>query len=373
MNQLDALRAFAVGAVLIEHFFPTTSSIYKFWEWGGAGVRLFFVISGFLITGILLSYRETAEQQDLKRTKALKMFYIRRFIRIFPIYYLTLAITAILGVQYVRETLGWHLSYTSNIFFSITNDWHGPVAHLWSLSVEEQFYLVWPLFILFLPKVWIKSFLLIIISIGFSSRLIFSLMGANLIASNSLTFQCFDFLGVGGLIAYTRLYSNEFNKSTIKIARVAGMVCTLGLLPFYHMLGLFPLNLWLSVMYSIARMVSFAWIVAQTSQGFSGLLGKILGFAPISYIGKISYGIYLYHNFLRFWFNDQLLARNIYMRNSVKAVLLTTLTLVVASLSWYIFEKPINDQKRLFEFPPRRLADSTLLNAEQSKVNLQNA
>src|SRR6478672_12173326 len=103
MRQLDGLRAFAVGAVLIHHFFqpPRVGGV----DIALLGVWLFFVLSGFLITGILLRSRDQVEYSGYPSGFVLRQFYIRRFLRIFPLYYLVLSVAAMLDLGDVRDTI----------------------------------------------------------------------------------------------------------------------------------------------------------------------------------------------------------------------------------------------------------------------------
>src|SRR6266702_3457826 len=106
MVQLDALRAFAVLAVLVSHFSPTTSKFYTFTrliDLGGLGVRLFFVLSGFLITGILLRSKSYCEKDGLPVLHAFRQYYARRVLRIFPLFYLVLGLAAVLNISPVRN------------------------------------------------------------------------------------------------------------------------------------------------------------------------------------------------------------------------------------------------------------------------------
>jgi peptidoglycan/LPS O-acetylase OafA/YrhL len=98
MRQLDTLRAVAAGMVIFSHWVPGTDT---FWFNGHVGVQLFFVISGFLITGILLDARKNAERRDIRRSVVIRRFYMRRLLRIFPLYYGTLALTYLVGVPAV--------------------------------------------------------------------------------------------------------------------------------------------------------------------------------------------------------------------------------------------------------------------------------
>ena len=124
--QLDGLRFFAVLMVMIAHWMQ--------WQWTSPwltnfpfvhGVTLFFVLSGFLITGILLKYRDRYKEQGLHQGTLIKNFYIRRFLRIFPIYYLTLFFLLSIDYKNTREVFPWLVSYTSNIYQSIHNVYIG--------------------------------------------------------------------------------------------------------------------------------------------------------------------------------------------------------------------------------------------------------
>jgi peptidoglycan/LPS O-acetylase OafA/YrhL len=108
MPQLDGLRAVAVGAVLIHHFFqpPRVGGV----DFALLGVWLFFVLSGFLITGILLRSRDQIHNRGYPASLALRQFYVRRVLRIFPLYYLVLFGAAAFDLGEVRDTLFWHLT-----------------------------------------------------------------------------------------------------------------------------------------------------------------------------------------------------------------------------------------------------------------------
>src|ERR1700760_4306239 len=110
MKQLDGLRAFAVVFTMVTHFTLSRSGVLAFVPWGWMGVRLFFVLSGFLITGILLRTRP-----EEGRGGALRIFYCRRFLRIFPVYYATLFLAALVNIRPMRQTFFWHLAYLSNV------------------------------------------------------------------------------------------------------------------------------------------------------------------------------------------------------------------------------------------------------------------
>lgn len=153
-----------MAAVLAHHFW------FQDLELSTLGVRLFFVLSGYLLTSILLREREAAERQDMPQRLVLRDFYIRRILRIWPAYYFALVAAVVLGADSVARTFGWHAFFASNFLFFREQQWFPPVAaHLWTLSVEEQFYLVLPLVVLFVPRRFLAPILIACIaaSIGF--------------------------------------------------------------------------------------------------------------------------------------------------------------------------------------------------------------
>ena len=178
MPHLDGLRALAVGAVLMEHFWAPWA-IESRVPLGAIGVRLFFVLSGFLITAILLNAKARVEAGTRSTRSEMARFYARRALRLFPIFYLTIAVAAFAGIQIVRDSLWWHLFYTSNLFLAVKASWSGPIAHFWSLAVEEQFYFIWPAVVLLCPRKW----LIRIATCGIAAAVVFDLalieLGAN--------------------------------------------------------------------------------------------------------------------------------------------------------------------------------------------------
>jgi peptidoglycan/LPS O-acetylase OafA/YrhL len=172
LPELDSLRAFAVLAVVWSH-----SSNINIGISGFQGVLLFFVISGFLITGILLNARAA----EASPWSVLYAFYARRFLRIFPIYYAVLFVALAVGFPSVRDAIGWHLAYLSNWYFAYQG--FDKVSHLWSLAVEEQFYLVWPWLVLLVPSAALPWIIGATILVGPISRLAIGLASGNDVAA----------------------------------------------------------------------------------------------------------------------------------------------------------------------------------------------
>ncbi len=204
IKQLDSIRAIAVLLVIIAHWFPESHKLNIYTRVFN-GVDIFFVLSGFLITKILLENRIEAEKTGVTKINIIKNFFTRRFLRIFPIYYLTIFVIYIFGNSTgtdIKSSFLYFLTYTSNFYFFNRQAWDGMLSHLWSLSVEEQFYLIWPWFMLFLNKRALLSFILLSILIGAGTQ--FYLM--HVMFADILTVSCIDGFGIGALLAWALVF-----------------------------------------------------------------------------------------------------------------------------------------------------------------------
>ena len=353
MPQLDSVRAFSIIAVLVAHY---TSLVY-YADFGVLGVQCFFVLSGFLITGILLQGRKYSESGLQPASFTLRQFYIRRFLRIFPAYYLMLFGAALVNYGNVREVLPWHLSYTTNFYIGFTAS-HTSLGHFWSLSVEEQFYLAWPCVMLFTPRRYLLFAMAAAFFIAPAYRLGCSLAHVNSYAKNWLLFANTDCLALGGIMAFCR---EEVRFDTLRL-----WVRRIG-----FWLG-WPAVLWTLLAHSTPALrygatsflyshlvftFFFAWAVDRTADGVGGWGGRMLSFAPLRYIGRISYGMYLFHAVA----GDLILAGadlagfSFPKSELLRFIAFSSLTVAVSSLSWYAYENPLNKLKRLFPYRKRHV------------------
>lgn len=356
MPQLDALRALAILSVMLVHWLPETHLIqYTFI--GNMGLKMFFVLSGFLITAILLKNKEKVKAGLSSKTKYFKQFYIRRTLRIFPVYYITLILIYAIDVFPVRESWVWHATYTSNWFLLYKGSWHGWTSHFWTLSVEEQFYLIWPIVILVTPtKYFVKMIWGFILgSIGIKISCYFN----NVPLIEILTPSCFDAFAIGGLLAYQKInYSVEkLNKiySFKQLGFVFSILAYLVLLiiNFNSNDGwLGSGNIYWESFHGVIGAIIFVFIIARASNGFTGIGKTILENKALMFLGKISYASYIFHEFM-----PQLLTWGL---NSVgllepaneylKFGSLFVLTISLASLSWFLLENPILKLKQKFKY-----------------------
>jgi peptidoglycan/LPS O-acetylase OafA/YrhL len=347
MPQLDALRAFAVFAVMFVHFVGHVPPWLLRVPWAACGVELFFVLSGFLITGILLDSRKQIEG-GIGAWWMLRQFYIRRFLRIFPLYYAVIVVGRITQFTGYTETFGWNLAYLTNFYIVMKGEWIGAASHLWTLSVEEQFYLVWPWIVFFLPKRWLlPTFVSIVIfAVGYRA-VAFNWLGP---WQNVTPFASFDCFGAGALLAMAQRRDCDGNPRLRRVLCIIGLLVGIPLL-IIAVAGQFPLESIpgrLGAM-NLAMTLLFVPLISGAASGFTGPAGMILMQKPIRYIGKISYGIYIYHMPVGFaighssWLNT--LPRFI-----PHSVVLLSATLGLAALSWHLFERPINQLKRFFPY-----------------------
>jgi peptidoglycan/LPS O-acetylase OafA/YrhL len=354
--ELDSLRALAIVMVLIYH---------SRWQlWGGWlrpalnytlwGVDLFFVLSGYLITNILI--------RNSGREGFFRVFYWRRALRIFPIYYLTILVmyfvpARVTGLSPFRtDSLISQLLYAQYIpaywgDFSIPP---GPwLEHGWSLAVEEQFYLLWPAAFLLIPRRAVLPVLGTLIAAAFTARFL------GLYDFLLLT-RC-DGLAIGAGLAIL-LDRAERADSMARFRSVATRVllyAIAGLVAIYA-IKLFAQPTWwhkfknsyLLLVFDLMCAYVVSLIVMRQASG--GI--RILRIEPLPFIGLISYGIYMYHNGIFHWFANSRLPL-------VPAMLAAgLLSVVVAVISWFLIEKPFLLLKNHFEYgspPVRSPAQST--------------
>ena len=330
-NSLDGLRFFAFLAVFLYHT--------QYWATGSYGVTVFFVLSGFLIGRILLKQKQTG----VPLKERLRTFYIRRALRIFPLYYL------VLGTLWLRsrhhsffmgDELAWESVYLTNVW-RFFHSWVDLTAHFWTLAIEEQFYLLAPLIIFLVStKQLMRGYALYtVINIVAQLCIVWTAINAKYYL---LPFSHFCFLGLGVVVAMMDLghTSRLFNQKTL--AR-GGQVCLIAVVTFslpyldwcvVHQPGWYE---WVVSLFS-------AWLILGLWQQRFTHVGRFLSCSPFVFLGKISYGLYVYH-----WPVLLFMPRYFHHRLPI-AVVSFCLTVLIATLSWYVIESPILKAKRFFDY-----------------------
>ncbi|MEO7682789.1 MAG: acyltransferase, partial [Gemmatimonadaceae bacterium] len=254
---------------------------------------------------------------------------------------------------YAREFAPWLLTYTINIKMAAQGWYIDNFAHFWSLAIEEQYYLVWPWLILLLPRRLLLPVGVLMTAVGPLFRL-FLVIGWKYLGSEASGLQSYiatpaalDSLGMGSLVAImlagerTRMVMAEWMRWAVP---VMGLVFAVAL---YVIGGDSATVLW-----DTAQATIFAWLIYRASFGFGGLTGRVLSARPLVYLGRISYGIYVYHelvpNAVR-WAAPSL-GFSVPIGVWSSFLLHTALTLLISALSWRFFERPINELKRQFPY-----------------------
>ncbi|SRR5260221_2509515 len=339
--QLDGLRGIAVGLVVLHHWTATGHSM----DLGNIGVQLFFVLSGFLITGILLDLRSARETGEQDTFSGLLKFWERRAARILPVFFLTLVAVSLAGDRFEKHSdMPWHFLFGSNFLFFQRGEFDSNLSHFWTLAVEQQFYLVWPFLVMGLPRRWLEGAIVALVALAPATRIWLYAAGYHDFAQyNVLPFANFDSLGLGALIAlWTRLPVAQTRArwsalATIALGATAAFVLN-------RLLGRLPANLEQSF-----YAVIFAWLVAASHEGLPGFGGRLLAYRPLAWLGIISYGVYVYHAFAPRVVGAGLraIAAPPDLQTGVPLFALSAaFTLTVASLSWFVMERPINNARR---------------------------
>jgi peptidoglycan/LPS O-acetylase OafA/YrhL len=353
--QLDGLRFIGVFSVMIAHWLQ--------WQWGENilskipfthGVLLFFVLSGFLITRILLNYRDEYLNTKEKKSKLILRFYIRRSLRIFPIYYILILILLIINLQGVKDVFIYLLTYTTNIYQYINQADIKWLNHFWSLAVEEQFYLCWPFLILFIKPKRTYKVIVLIIAISIASRIYFYMNNYNWMVSSYSLFGNLAPLGFGGLLAYISMYKTNYLKLISKpvlLYAVLGFYCVMFALDYKYDLSIYS-QIFEPILFSI---VATLIISRASNNGFKYVAKNFLENKFTVYSGKISYGMYLFHMFippLLYWLFPELEEYNSLHNYSkyILFILYYLVTFVIAHISWLMIEKPLNKLKNRYPY-----------------------
>jgi peptidoglycan/LPS O-acetylase OafA/YrhL len=294
--ELDGVRGIAILMVTLYRFVkeldpsahPGLRLAKGYCEIGERGVDLFFVLSGFLITGILLQTKDSPGY--------FKNFMVRRALRIFPLYFTALLVClfllpSILGTRVFDLPSSQQLylwSYTSNVRMAWENAWcFGPLDHFWSLAVEEHFYLIWPAVVFFLsPKALLRVTVATAVTVGLV-RTVFALWPQYALAVDVLTlFRC-DALCLGALLAVVMAGSVSVRnidwvaKRALPILIAVAMVVVLS--------G----KRWMGIPHTLFSLLWVMVMAVVVTRSQSHILSQCLRWNALQWLGKYSYGMYV--------------------------------------------------------------------------------
>jgi peptidoglycan/LPS O-acetylase OafA/YrhL len=348
--ELDGLRGLAIGSVLLYHCHEKlrSSHLDVVTQWGWVGVNLFFVLSGFLITGIILDARDDPN--------FFRNFYARRGLRIWPVYVLVLllnyfAIPVVFGsfwwaIHEMRYAPWLHyIFFVQNLFFLTLPGTIGPT---WSLAIEEQYYIFWAPIARFLKNAFLLPFLILV----FVASPFIRLANTGFLTSTH-TLTHLDGLAIGSLISLL-LRAVDLSRSTWSKFATAGLLFGLSgvVLMIFHGSAFTDTLLALG----FAGMLVKALLVSDSSHWYAILLR----IRPLKFLGMISYGLYMIHILCFVVIGAFDLRMEKYGARGDIAVVLVRLALSISAATalWYGFEKPILRLKRYFVPEKKRPVDA---------------
>jgi peptidoglycan/LPS O-acetylase OafA/YrhL len=364
---LDGLRAVAALGVVGFHLrLPGFAG-------GGLGVDIFFTLSGFLISSIILT--------ELERTGRLsfRSFYIRRGLRLLPVYFATVAVA--LAGYFLIVAVGGTLRGAAFSFFYIAN-WAaafdlglGTLAHTWSLSVEEQFYFLWPVLLVLLFRrsrgggkrllistgvAWGAMWAVTLVSV-FAFRIPFDLL------NNGTPFRATELLaGCLLAVAVRHGYLAPLVRRRM-LSSLLGIIAMLGLVTLI-VFGRSESNPELVAIW-IATSGCTALLIASVQGGRPTVVGRVLSWKPLVAIGIVSYGVYLWH------FPVMVSIDKLYgLESFPAAVAALVITAILVTASYFLLEKPFLRLKGRFEkglrraAPGQRAADGTIADGDPAPL-----
>jgi peptidoglycan/LPS O-acetylase OafA/YrhL len=326
-TQIDGLRALAMTGVLYVHFWdrqPLTENLR---------VSLFFTVSGFLITHILIAAKESG------RPVSIGNFYIRRALRLFPALFVLGAAAVIFDMDGARTSWPWHVLQASNLYFALHEQFSPWVfSHLWSLNILEQFYLIWPLVILLMP---IRGIFIVTLGMLVGSAFVYA-HGNDMGLTDwtrRLIFQ-FDPIASGALTYLLVRHNRDVREVvTSRWALLAALMVMAS--PFFLWPGFGE-----DPTYRLMCQPALGVVVAGAWRGYRGPVGWLLGCRVAQFISRISYGVFMYH--LAIWWAMGQIGSPLYDTGPLPFFAMTALSLLAATLSWYLIEEPISRLKQRF-------------------------
>lgn len=334
----DGLRALAFLAVFANHKLeiPQRDAL------GSVGVWTFFVLSGFLITRILAQSRAQVEAGRGPVGPALRRFYLRRTARIFPVYYALLSgaliLSAFIHVDdfWMREKLSY-IFYATNFLIGMRDGWIGDFGHLWSLAVEEQYYLLFAPLVLVVPRRRTATICLAMVGTGVAVAVALHALRAPPLTIYVNSLVNFGMLGFGGLIGLS--VGRRAPGWTTCGAAQAAVLAVLVVAPLAFGAEVAPWRTYGPLISLVAGVLLFQIFNRQDSW-----LVAMLEAAPLRLTGRVSYAAYLFHPFIHFSTLNRVLGLAgvaLAAPRPVQILAELATTLLLCAVSWRVLEAPV--------------------------------
>jgi peptidoglycan/LPS O-acetylase OafA/YrhL len=366
--ELDSIRAFGILLVLVNHLWP--QKVFPFFfhlgQLGWIAMDAFFVMSGFLITGILV---DTKSRPDYFRS-----YYLRRSLRIFPLYYAVLVVGVVMmkmaqgGAEYASFVHDWgsplwFFVYLGDVRTAYMAMWPPFFAFvvLWSMQIEEQFYLLFPLAVRYLHVEQLERLLWCLVFLSPAFRIAFYLHNPNNLVIQNVLLPCrMEGLSLGGLMAI-RFRCGPWEISKLRVALLTAVLLLAACLGSILSRPPKPNLAYLSTFNRLAGYSLSSWgcacLVLLLVLFRGSRYTRLLRTSRVAYVATISYGIYLLHplvmRLVRPWEVKRVF---LHPETVPRFFVVSMLTIIAATLSWFCFEGPMAKLKD--RFMPKRIPDT---------------
>jgi peptidoglycan/LPS O-acetylase OafA/YrhL len=369
---LDGIRGGAILLVMFFHFSAYGHGLIRSDVWidrlyyrisgtGWIGVDLFFVLSGFLITGILYDAKHT--------DRYFRNFYARRVLRIFPLYYAALLLFLVIlpwlrpddaGLQAITRDGAWYWSYLANVRIADMGWPEVPLlGHFWSLAVEEQFYLVWPVIVLLLDRRRLQLACVLCIFGAIVVRVGLHFYG-NPTAAFVFTPARVDVLAVGAYIAVAARGPSGLQQLSRIAPPVAASLAAVLLFILGLRRGFAAYDPWVFTLgLSVLALFFGAVLVLALTMPRHTKLARLLDSSVLSFFGRYSYGLYVIHSPILFMFAGAVpltILPTVFgsqlLRQLAFLLIATAVSVAMALASWHVLEKQFLKLKRHFPYGP---------------------
>lgn len=338
LPQLDGLRGIAILSVLIHHF---DVHLPKWIDWGPIGVRTFFLLSGYLITLSVWKLGTPAEGAK-DYWSGMGAFHLRRMTRLVPVLYLMLLLGVVMGLPEYVEGIGWHFAFLSNFYALHLGYWPGGASHLWSLSLQEQFYLLWPFLILIVPRKFLPWALtgFMVFALGYRVAMIGN--GSSEFHRWVMLPGVIDTFALGALIACWKKSGRPIPLASGPVGLSVGvfaLICYAVARECRYLPYVAP---WMGVIETLEN-IFLGWVLLRTIEGWRGVVGWVFEMRFLMAIGRISYGLYVFHVLVHISIGPWLDRAGITKDDDVllRTFILIVISMGVAALSYRYLEMPL--------------------------------
>lgn len=289
-TQLDGWRAFAVVGVMWHHWAPE--------EWRGPfpfeiGLFFFLTLTGFLITRILLRERAAGEAAGgAWRRRAYQGFLHRRFARILVPCYAAMLFAMACGAKDILAHPLAYFGHVSNFHMAFMDGWPSGTAHYWTLAIQMQFYLIWPLLVFLTPRRFLAGAFGVCVVLAPLARWVIGQGFPGIRHGEAISLCALDYFGIGAWLALA--FEGGMKAGNPRLARLA-WVAFAGYVALYAANEAGKSVAWLGIFQQTLLALAFAGLISATLVGLPGPGGRVLEHAAVQHVGRLSYGLYLFH------------------------------------------------------------------------------